>query len=97
LYLYGEALEKHHPWAQPPPAVERGRRADRKEGQASMEAVEAALATHWGGAALRPAQREAIEALLAGRDSFVGLRTGYGKSLCYQGTRPAAPIDVPSR
>ena len=55
-----------------------------------MDAVASALATHWPSVILRPAQREAIEAVLAGRDSFVGLATGYGKSLCFQAPAAAA-------
>src|SRR5688572_2174712 len=42
------------------------------------------LQTHWGYNQFRPLQREAIEAVLAGRDSVVVLPTGGGKSLCYQ-------------
>ncbi|MBC7852091.1 MAG: DEAD/DEAH box helicase, partial [Pirellulaceae bacterium] len=42
------------------------------------------LQTHWGFNEFRPLQREAIEAVLAGRDSVVVLPTGGGKSLCYQ-------------
>ena len=47
-------------------------------------ALASALADFWPGVELRPAQHEAIAAVLAGHDSFVGLRTGYGKSLCFQ-------------
>ena len=42
------------------------------------------LQTHWGYNEFRPLQREAIEAVLTGRDSVVVLPTGGGKSLCYQ-------------
>ncbi|MCW5803722.1 MAG: RecQ family ATP-dependent DNA helicase [Deltaproteobacteria bacterium] len=38
----------------------------------------------FGHAALRPGQRDAIEAVLAGRDAMVLLPTGAGKSACYQ-------------
>ncbi|MEZ5317035.1 MAG: DNA helicase RecQ [Vicinamibacterales bacterium] len=43
-----------------------------------------ALARYWGYSALRPLQREAMEATLARRDSLVVLPTGGGKSLCFQ-------------
>ena len=43
--------------------------------------------------ALRAPQGEAISALLAGRDSFVNLRTGYGKSICFQA--PSCMPDTP--
>lgn len=42
------------------------------------------LRTHWGYDAFRPLQREAIRAVMTGRDSVVVLPTGGGKSLCYQ-------------
>ena len=42
------------------------------------------LSRHWGFDTLRPLQREAVAAALAGRDSLVVLPTGGGKSLCYQ-------------
>jgi ATP-dependent DNA helicase RecQ len=47
-------------------------------------AIRAALQEYWGFDTLRPLQREAIDAALAGRDSLVVLPTGGGKSLCYQ-------------
>ena len=46
--------------------------------------LEAALARYWGYTAFRPLQREAMEAILAGRDSLVVMPTGGGKSLCFQ-------------
>ena len=42
------------------------------------------LARYWGYADFRPLQPEAIDAVLAGRDSVVVLPTGGGKSLCFQ-------------
>ncbi|HSL22423.1 MAG TPA: DNA helicase RecQ [Vicinamibacterales bacterium] len=44
----------------------------------------AILARHWGYHTFRPLQREAMEAILAARDSLVVLPTGGGKSLCFQ-------------
>jgi ATP-dependent DNA helicase RecQ len=42
------------------------------------------LERYWGYASFRPLQREAMEAILSGRDSVVVLPTGGGKSLCFQ-------------
>jgi ATP-dependent DNA helicase RecQ len=42
------------------------------------------VARYWGYASFRPLQREAMDAVLAGRDSLVVLPTGGGKSLCFQ-------------
>ena len=39
---------------------------------------------YWGYTSFRPLQREAMEAILDGRDSVVVLPTGGGKSLCFQ-------------
>ena len=44
----------------------------------------------WGFSGFRPLQREAMQAVLDGRDSLVVLPTGGGKSLCFQ-----APALVP--
>jgi ATP-dependent DNA helicase RecQ len=44
----------------------------------------------WGFASFRPLQREAMQAVIDGRDSVVVLPTGGGKSLCFQ-----APALVP--
>jgi ATP-dependent DNA helicase RecQ len=46
--------------------------------------LEAALARYWGYTSFRPLQREAMDAVRAGRDSLVVLPTGAGKSLCFQ-------------
>ena len=43
-----------------------------------------ALERYWGYSAFRPLQREAMQAILDGRDSVVVLPTGGGKSLCFQ-------------
>src|SRR5438105_10214175 len=42
------------------------------------------LSRYWGYTAFRPLQREAMEAILDGRDSITVLPTGGGKSLCFQ-------------
>src|SRR6185436_17916246 len=52
---------------------------------------EAALSRYWGYTSFRPLQREAMDAILDGRDSVVVLPTGGGKSLCFQ-----APALVPT-
>lgn len=45
----------------------------------------------WGFSTLRPLQRQAIDAVLAGRDSLLVVPTGAGKSLCFQA--PALLLD----
>src|SRR5687768_9617183 len=45
----------------------------------------------WGFSSLRPLQRHAIDAVLAGRDSLLVAPTGGGKSLCFQA--PALLLD----
>ena len=47
-------------------------------------ALQEVLARYWGFGGFRPLQRDAMEAILAGRDSIVVLPTGGGKSLCFQ-------------
>ncbi|MCM3879064.1 MAG: DNA helicase RecQ [Vicinamibacterales bacterium] len=42
------------------------------------------ISRYWGYTSFRPLQREAMDAVLAGRDSIVVLPTGGGKSLCFQ-------------
>jgi ATP-dependent DNA helicase RecQ len=47
-------------------------------------ALSNALERYWGYTSFRPLQREAMAAILSGRDSTVVLPTGGGKSLCFQ-------------
>ena len=49
-----------------------------------MSSLDSVLSTYWGYSSFRPLQREAMDAILAGRDSLVVLPTGGGKSLCFQ-------------
>jgi ATP-dependent DNA helicase RecQ len=49
-----------------------------------VPALEAVLEQFWGYTSFRPLQREAMDAILTGRDSLVVLPTGGGKSLCFQ-------------
>jgi len=49
-----------------------------------MEALRAILRKYWGYDEFRPLQAEAMQAVVAGRDSVVVLPTGGGKSLCFQ-------------
>jgi ATP-dependent DNA helicase RecQ len=50
----------------------------------SISHLQDAVARYWGYTTFRPLQREAMDAVLAGRDSIVVLPTGGGKSLCFQ-------------
>ncbi len=49
------------------------------------------LEEYWGYDSFRPLQAEAMDCVLAGRDSLVVLPTGGGKSLCYQAPALAMP------
>ncbi len=49
-----------------------------------LSPLESVLDRYWGYASFRPLQREAMDAILGGRDSLVVLPTGGGKSLCFQ-------------
>jgi len=50
----------------------------------ALDALDRAVARYWGYTSFRPLQREAMDAVMAGRDSIVVLPTGGGKSLCFQ-------------
>jgi ATP-dependent DNA helicase RecQ len=50
----------------------------------SSDALLSALHQYWGYTSFRPLQREAIESVVAHRDSLLVLPTGGGKSLCFQ-------------
>jgi ATP-dependent DNA helicase RecQ len=50
----------------------------------SADRLPQVLAKYWGYSSFRPLQREAMDAVVAGRDSVVVLPTGGGKSLCFQ-------------
>jgi ATP-dependent DNA helicase RecQ len=54
-------------------------------------ALSHALEQYWGYTSFRPLQREAMDAILAGRDSIVVLPTGGGKSLCFQAPAVVRP------
>src|SRR6476646_5457224 len=47
-------------------------------------ALSEVLERYWGYTSFRPLQRDAMAAILSGRDSIVVLPTGGGKSLCFQ-------------
>jgi ATP-dependent DNA helicase RecQ len=57
----------------------------------TVSALPQALAQYWGYTTFRPLQREAMEAVLGGRDSLVVLPTGGGKSLCFQAPAVVQP------
>ena len=49
-----------------------------------MESIDEGVKRWFGHVAFRPGQREAVEAVVSGRDAVVVMPTGSGKSLCYQ-------------
>ena len=50
----------------------------------AADTLPAILERYWGYTGFRPLQREAMDAVLQGRDSLLVLPTGGGKSLCFQ-------------
>src|SRR5688572_25846070 len=50
----------------------------------TVPGLQQAISQYWGYTTFRPLQQDAMEAVLAGRDSIVVLPTGGGKSLCFQ-------------
>jgi ATP-dependent DNA helicase RecQ len=56
-----------------------------------VESLENILRRVWGYDQFRPLQAEAMQCVLAGRDSVVVLPTGGGKSLCFQAPALAMP------
>jgi ATP-dependent DNA helicase RecQ len=62
-------------------------------GVTTLTNIEEALQRVWGFSSFRPLQREAMQAILAGRDSVVVLPTGGGKSLCFQAPAVVLPSD----
>ena len=56
-----------------------------------MTALHDAIARYWGYTTFRPLQLEAMDAVLADRDSIVVLPTGGGKSLCFQAPAVVRP------
>ena len=62
-----------------------------------MTALQDAVARYWGYTTFLPLQADAMNAVLAGRDSLVVLSTGGGKSLCFQApalVRPGVAVVV---
>jgi ATP-dependent DNA helicase RecQ len=49
-----------------------------------VNALQDAVSRYWGYTSFRPLQKDAMDAVLSGRDSIVVLPTGGGKSLCFQ-------------
>ncbi|HEX6101235.1 MAG TPA: DNA helicase RecQ [Thermoanaerobaculia bacterium] len=59
--------------------------------EAVRDRVQDVVERFWGFSSLRPLQRQAIDAVLAHRDSLLVVPTGGGKSLCFQA--PALLLD----
>src|SRR5262245_61158678 len=52
--------------------------------QMGVTGLHETISKYWGYTTFRPLQKEAMNAVLSGRDSIVVLPTGGGKSLCFQ-------------
>lgn len=72
----------------------RGRRGRGRRDSSRPDGPAAVARRVFGISRLRPQQKEAIDAVLAGRDTFAVLPTGFGKSLIYQ--VPAIMRDRPT-
>lgn len=57
----------------------------------TISVLQDALARYWGYTTFRPLQRDAMDAVLQGRDSLLVLPTGGGKSLCFQAPAVVRP------
>jgi ATP-dependent DNA helicase RecQ len=57
----------------------------------TVPGLQQAISQYWGYTTFRPLQKEAMDAVLAGRDSIVVLPTGGGKSLCFQAPAVVRP------
>lgn len=57
----------------------------------TLTSLQAALLKYWGYDSFRPLQAEAMQAVLAHRDSVVVLPTGGGKSICFQAPAVTMP------
>jgi ATP-dependent DNA helicase RecQ len=73
-----------------------GAPADPRAAGAGTDALLEVLRRFWGYETFRPLQREAMEAVLARRDSLVVLPTGGGKSLCFQAPALVASAGGPA-
>src|SRR5579863_553201 len=65
-------------------SVRRCWRAHTGKGCRGVESIEQTLKEYFGYDAFLPGQREVVEQVISGRDAFVLMPTGAGKSLTYQ-------------